>query len=237
MEKFAGKSIYQAVAIGKIAFSTKEKQQVRRKKIEDAAAEIARYEEAKAEAVSQLQGLYEKALKEVGEDNAAIFEVHQMMLEDDDFNDGIKNKIENQQVNAEYAVAVTGDATAEMFANMEDEYFKARAVDIKDISERVINILMGNTGLDSLSEPSIIVAEDLAPSETIQLDKDKLLAFVTELGSVNSHTAILARTMNLPALIGVKIDKAWNGKTGIVDGYKGIIIIDPDEATLEEYTA
>ncbi|MCC8096971.1 MAG: phosphoenolpyruvate--protein phosphotransferase [Eubacterium sp.] len=237
MEKFAGKSIYQAVAIGKIAFSSKEKQQVRRKKIEDSAAEITRYEEAKAEAVNKLQGLYEKALKEVGEDNAAIFEVHQMMLEDDDFNDGIKDKIENQQVNAEYAVAVTGDATAEMFANMEDEYFKARAVDIKDISERVINILMGNTGLDSLSEPSIIVAEDLAPSETIQLDKDKLLAFVTELGSANSHTAILARTMNLPALIGVKIDKAWNGKTGIVDGYKGIIIIDPDEATLEEYAA
>ncbi|MCD8238409.1 MAG: phosphoenolpyruvate--protein phosphotransferase [Clostridiales bacterium] len=237
MEKFFGKSIYQAVAIGKIAFSSKEKQQVRRTKVEDTAAEIERFENAKAEALSQLGALYEKALKEVGEDNAAIFEVHQMMLEDDDFNDGIKSKIETQQVNSEYAVALTGDTMAEMFENMEDEYFKARAADIKDISERLINVLTGNGGLDSLSEPSIIVAEDLAPSETIQLDKSKLLAFVTELGSSNSHTAILARTMNLPALIGVKIDREWNDKTGIVDGYKGLVIIDPDEETLEEYRA
>lgn len=237
MENFSGKAIYKGVAIGKIVFGSKEKQQVRRTKTEDTAAETARYEAAKEKALEQLQGLYEKALKEVGEDNAAIFEVHQMMLEDDDFNDGIKDKIENQQVNAEYAVAATGDAMAEMFANMEDEYFKARAADIKDISERVINILLGGGGLSRLTEPSIIVAEDLAPSETIQLDKDKLLAFVTELGSSNSHTAILARTMNLPALIGVKIDKAWNGKIGIVDGCKGIFIIDPDEETIEEYKA
>ncbi|MCD7854891.1 MAG: phosphoenolpyruvate--protein phosphotransferase [Clostridiales bacterium] len=235
MEKFGGKAIFKGVAIGKIVFGSKEKQQVRRTKITDTEAEKARYEAAKEEAVKQLQGLYEKALKEVGEDNAAIFEVHQMMLEDDDFNEGIIDKIENQQVNAEYAVAVTGDAMAEMFANMEDEYFKARSADIKDISERVISVLLGGGSLSRLSEPSIIVAEDLAPSETIQLDKDKLLAFVTELGSSNSHTAILARTMNLPALIGVKIDKAWNGKIGIVDGYKGIFIVDPDEETIETY--
>ncbi len=235
MENFSGKAIFKGVAIGKVVFGSKEKQQVRRTKITDTAAEIAKYEAAKEESIKQLQGLYEKALKEVGEDNAAIFEVHQMMLEDDDFNEGIIDKIENQQVNAEYAVAVTGDATAEMFANMEDEYFKARAADIKDISERLISVLLGSTSLSQLSEPSIIVAEDLAPSETIQLDKDKLLAFVTELGSANSHTAILARTMNLPALIDVKIDKSWNGKIGIVDGYKGIFIIDPDEETIKEY--
>ncbi len=235
MEKFGGKTIFKGAAIGKIAFGSKEKQQVRRTKITDVEAEKARYETAREEAVKQLQGLYEKALKEVGEDNAAIFEVHQMMLDDDDFNDSIIDKIENQQVNAEYAAAATGDAMAEMFANMEDEYFKARAADIKDISERVISVLLGSTSLSRLSEPSIIIAEDLAPSETIQLDKDKLLAFVTELGSSNSHTAILARTMNLPALIGVKIDKAWNGKIGIVDGYKGIFIIDPDEETVEAY--
>ncbi len=235
MEKFSGKAIFKGVAVGNIVFGSKEKQQVRRIKITDTAAEIERYEAAKAKAVEQLQGLYEKALKEVGEDNAAIFEVHQMMLEDDDFNDGIKDIIENQQVNAEYAVAATGDNQAEMFASMEDEYFKARAADVKDISERVISALLGGGGLDQLTEPSIIVAEDLAPSETIQLDKDKLLAFVTEFGSANSHTAILARTMNLPALIGVKIDKSWNGKTGIVDGYNGVIIVDPDEETIAEY--
>ncbi|MCD8091226.1 MAG: phosphoenolpyruvate--protein phosphotransferase [Clostridiales bacterium] len=235
MEKFSGKAIFKGVAVGKIVFGAKDKQQVRRTKIEDASAETQRFEEAKERALKELGSLYEKALKEVGEDNAAIFEVHSMLLEDEDFNDAIKDKIVNQQVNAEYAVAKTGDDYSEMFANMEDEYFRARATDIKDISERVISQLTGGTGLSALSEPSIIVAEDLAPSETIQLDKDKLLAFVTEFGSANSHTAILARTMNLPALIGVKIDKSWNGKTGIVDGYNGTVIIDPDNETIEEY--
>lgn len=234
MEIFSGKSIFDGVAIGKVAFSEKDKQQVRRYKPESIEAELVRLERAKALAAEQLQALYEKALKEVGEDNAAIFEVHQMMLEDDDFNDAIKDKIENQQVNAEYAAAKTGDDFSEMFENMEDEYFKARAADVKDISERLINCLTGG-GSAGLAEPSIIVAEDLAPSETIQLDKDKLLAFVTELGSSNSHTAILARTMNLPALIGIKIDKRWNGRLAIVDGYKGKFITDPDEETLARY--
>ncbi|MCD8089268.1 MAG: phosphoenolpyruvate--protein phosphotransferase [Clostridiales bacterium] len=235
MEKFSGKSIFKGIAIGKISFVSKDKQQVRRTKISDTAAEMKRYEDAKALAVEELNGLYEKAVKEVGEDSAEIFNVHAMMLEDDDFNDGVKDKIENQLVNAEYAVARTGDDFYEMFDNMEDEYFKARAADMKDIAERVISKLSGASGGINLTEPSIIVSEDLAPSETIQLDKEKLLAFVTELGSSNSHTAILARTMNLPALIGVKIDKEWNGKIAVVDGYSGSLVIEPDEETLAAY--
>lgn len=235
MESFSGKAIFRGIAIGKVLFNSKDKQQVRRSKIEDTQAEINRYEEAKGRALEELGALYEKALKEVGTDNAAIFEVHSMMLEDDDYNDAIKDKIENQKVNAEYAVAKTGDDFSEMFANMDDEYFKARAADIKDISERVISKLTGGSTSVKTNEPVIIVAEDLAPSETIQMDKDKLLAFVTELGSSNSHTAILARTMNLPALIGVKIQKEWDGCNAVVDGYKGIIIIEPDEETLLKY--
>lgn len=235
MEKFSGKSIFRGIAIGKILFNSKDKQQVRRTKIEDVHVELQRFENAKKKATEELSALYEKALKEVGEDNAAIFEVHSMMLDDDDFNDAIKDKIENQKVNAEYAIARTGDDFSEMFANMDDDYFKARAIDMKDISERVILKLMGSSSSIQLTEPSIIVAEDLAPSETIQLDKDKLLAFVTELGSSNSHTAILARTMNIPALIGVKIQKEWNEKLAVVDGYNGVLVIDPDEDTLDEY--
>lgn len=235
MEIFDGKAIFKGIAIGKILFSSKDKQQVRRDKIDDVEAELSRFEDAKKKASEELDELYRKALKEVGEDNAAIFEVHSMMLEDDDFNDSIRDKIENQMVNAEYAVAKTGDDLAEMFANMEDEYFKARSADMKDISERIISNLVGGGSSVQLKEPSIIVAEDLAPSETIQLDKDKLLAFVTELGSSNSHTAILARTMNLPALIGVKIDKSWNGKFAVVDGYNGKLIIEPDEESLEKF--
>lgn len=235
MENFSGKAIFRGIAIGKILFDSKDKQQVRRTKISDVEAEISRFKEAKVKAIQELDILYNKALKEVGEDNAAIFEVHSMMLEDDDFNDAIIDKIENQMVNAEYAVARTGDDFSEMFANMEDEYFRARAADMKDISERVISKLMGGSSSVKLNEPSIIVAEDLAPSETIQLDKDKLLAFVTELGSSNSHTAILARTMNLPAIIGVKIDKEWNGKLAVVDGYNGTLIVEPDEETLAKY--
>lgn len=185
--------------------------------------------------MEELQQLYQKALKEVGEVNAAIFEVHAMMLEDEDYNDSVKNIIFSQQVNAEYAVAVTGDNFAQMFAEMDDEYFKARAADVKDISERVVGILSNKRAGSSIGrEPVIVIAKDLAPSETVQMDKSRLLGFVTELGSSNSHTAILARTMNLPALIGVPVKEEWSGKLAIVDGYQGILYIDPDEETLEK---
>lgn len=236
MEKKSGKKIFSGVAIGKILFYSKTQNQVVRKKVEDTEAEVDRYETAKAAAMDQLAALYEKALKEVGEVNAQIFEVHQMMLEDDDYNDSVHNLITAQGVNAEYAVATTGDNFAEMFANMDDEYFKARSADIKDISERVLSILNGNNTDSNIGdEPVIIVAEDLAPSETVQMDKSKLLAFVTELGSANSHTAILARTMGIPAIVGVAIEESWNGKMAVVDGYTGTIVIEPDESTLEEY--
>ena len=219
MEKYTGKSIFKGIAIGKILFYQKGEQPVKRVKIEDTAEQIKRYEDARAKAAEQLQGLYEKALKEVGEANAAVFEVHQMMLEDDDYIDSVVNIIETQQVNAEFAVATTGDNFAKMFAEMEDDYFKARAADVKDISERMVNILSGNESGGAIGdEPVIVVAEDLAPSETVQMDKEKLLAFVTRLGSANSHTAILARTMNIP----------------VVDGYTGTFYIDPDEETLKK---
>ena len=235
MEKYTGKSIFKGIAIGKILFYQKGEQPVKRVKIEDTAEQIKRYEDARAKAAEQLQGLYEKALKEVGEANAAVFEVHQMMLEDDDYIDSVVNIIETQQVNAEFAVATTGDNFAKMFAEMEDDYFKARAADVKDISERMVNILSGNESGGALGdEPVIVVAEDLAPSETDQMDKEKLLAFVTRLGSANSHTAILARTMNIPALIEVDIKEEWNGKMAVVDGYTGTFYIDPDEETLKK---
>ena len=235
MEKYTGKSIFKGIAIGKILFYQKGEQPVKRVKIEDTAEQIKRYEDARAKAAEQLQGLYEKALKEVGEANAAVFEVHQMMLEDDDYIDSVVNIIETQQVNAEFAVATTGDNFAKMFAEMEDDYFKARAADVKDISERMVNILSGNESGGALGdEPVIVVAEDLAPSETVQMDKEKLLAFATRLGSANSHTAILARTMNIPALIEVDIKEEWNGKMAVVDGYTGTFYIDPDEETLKK---
>ena len=235
MEKYTGKSIFKGIAIGKILFYQKGEQPVKRVKIEDTAEQIKRYEDARAKAAEQLQGLYEKALKEVGEANAAVFEVHQMMLEDDDYIDSVVNIIETQQVNAEFAVATTGDNFAKMFAEMEDDYFKARAADVKDISERMVNILSGNESGGALGdEPVIVVAEDLAPSETVQMDKEKLFAFVTRLGSANSHTAILARTMNIPALIEVDIKEEWNGKMAVVDGYTGTFYIDPDEETLKK---
>ena len=235
MEKYTRKSIFKGIAIGKILFYQKGEQPVKRVKIEDTAEQIKRYEDARAKAAEQLQGLYEKALKEVGEANAAVFEVHQMMLEDDDYIDSVVNIIETQQVNAEFAVATTGDNFAKMFAEMEDDYFKARAADVKDISERMVNILSGNESGGALGdEPVIVVAEDLAPSETVQMDKEKLLAFVTRLGSANSHTAILARTMNIPALIEVDIKEEWNGKMAVVDGYTGTFYIDPDEETLKK---
>lgn len=235
MELYTGKSIFKGIAIGKILFYQKGEQPVKRVKIEDTAEQIKRYEDARAKAAEQLQGLYEKALKEVGEANAAVFEVHQMMLEDDDYIDSVVNIIETQQVNAEFAVATTGDNFAKMFAEMEDDYFKARAADVKDISERMVNILSGNESGGAIGdEPVIVVAEDLAPSETVQMDKEKLLAFVTRLGSANSHTAILARTMNIPALIEVDIKEEWNGKMAVVDGYTGTFYIDPDEDILKK---
>lgn len=236
MEDRIGKKIFNGIAIGKIRFYSKAENKVARVKVADPAAEIARYQAAREKAIEQLGDLYEKALVEVGEANAEIFNVHAMMLEDDDYNESVENIISTQGVNAEYAAATTGDNFAEMFANMEDEYFKARSADIRDITERVVTILCGgDNGSNIGDEPIIIVAEDLAPSETVQMDKSKLLAFVTRLGSANSHTAILARTMGIPALIGVEIDKSWDGKIGIVDGYEGKLIIDPSMPVLEEY--
>ena len=233
MEVYQGKSIFKGIAIGKLFFYSKGEQAVKREKIQDVGAEIARYEAAKEEAIAQLNALYEKAVKEVGEVNAAVFEVHAMMLDDDDYVDSVKNIIETQQVNAEFAVATTGDNFSSMFAEMEDDYFRARAVDVKDISERLVNVLSGrNDGSDIGEEPVIVVADDLAPSETVQMDKDKLLAFVTKYGSSNSHTAILARTMNIPALIGVEIQEDWNGKLAVVDGYEGCLYIEPEEEVL-----
>lgn len=235
MEIIQGKAIFGGIAIGPISFFAKEQKQVKRTKVEDTEAEIARYEAALATAIEQLGALYEKALKEVGESEAQIFEVHQMMLEDDDYNDSVKNIITSQGLNAEYAVATTGDNFSTMFAAMDDEYFQARAVDVKDISERIINVLMGIGEAKVSDAPSIIVAEDLAPSETVQMDKSKLLGFVTRLGSSNSHTAILARTMNIPALIQVDIKEEWNGKQAIIDGFSGKFIIEPEADVLEEY--
>lgn len=236
MEIQNGKKVFSGIAIAKVLFYSKQQNQVVRRHIEDTQAEITRYQDAKSTAIEQLQGLYEKALKEVGEMNAQIFEVHQMMLEDDDYNDSVCNMIRAQEINAEYAVATTGDNFAKMFAEMEDDYFRARSADIKDISERVLSILNGNQQSSNLGdEPVILVAEDLAPSETVQMDKSKLAAFVTRLGSANSHTAILARTMGIPALIGVTIREEWNGKLAVVDGVEGKIIVEPDEDVLAEY--
>lgn len=238
MGQYSGKAIFNGTAIGRILFYSKNQQQVKRYKVQDVEAEIARYEEAKEIAIDQLSVLYEKAVTEVGEANAMIFEVHAMMLEDDDYNESVYNIIRTDGVNAEFAVATTGDNFSVMFSEMDDEYFKARAADIKDISSRLVSALAGTDhGHDIGDEPVIIVAEDLAPSETVQMDKSKLLAFVTRLGSSNSHTAILARTMNIPALIGVEIQEDWHGKMAIVDGKQGKLIVDPDYSTLETYIA
>lgn len=236
MKVLEGKSVYGGIAIGKISIFAKGDRQVKRTSIEDAAAEIKRFDEAKEQAKEQLQGLYEKALQEVGEVNAMIFDVHQMMLDDLDYVESVTNIIETQKVNAEFAVATTGDNLSQVFASMDDAYMKERAADVKDISNRVIRILQGREadGLDS-DEPVILVAEDLAPSETVQLNKSKVLSFVTRLGSTNSHTAILARTMNIPALIGVDYSEEMNGKMAVVDGFEGKIFVEPDENTLREY--
>ena len=237
MQIYKGKSVFGGIAIGKISVYKKDEQLVKRVKIEDADAEMERYTAARNTAAAQLQKLYDKALKEVGEANAAIFEVHQMMLEDEDYNESVENIIHSQMVNAEYAVASTADNFAQMFEAMDDDYMRARAADVRDISERVITVLAGGAGggLDS-DEPVIIAADDLAPSETVQLDKDKVLSFVTAHGSENSHTAILARTMGIPALIGtgIDLDETVDGKLGIVDGTNGVVYVDPDAELLEE---
>lgn len=237
MEKFEGKAIFKGVAIGRIMFYGKKENIVKRFKIEDTAAEIQRYDNARKESIEQLKKLHDDAVKKVGEENAAIFEVHAMLLEDDDFNDSVHNMIENEEVNAEYATAVTGENFSKMFAEMEDEYFKARSADMKDISERVISVLSGKDTTAAFDQPVIIAADDLMPSETVQLDKEKVLAFVTKYGSANSHTAILARTMNIPALINIPVDPSWDGKMAIVDGHTGTFYLDPDEDTIHEMTA
>ena len=237
MQSFQGKSVYKGIVMGPVVVLKKNDYQVKRTKIEDAQKEADRVQDAVKRSQEQLQKLYDKALKEVGEASAAIFEVHQMMLEDEDYLEAIQNMIETEMVNAEYAVAVTGDNFSQMFASMDDDYMKARAADIKDISERLVRNLSGQEDTDlSNIDPSIIVADDLSPSETVQMDKDKILAFVTVHGSTNSHTAILARMMNIPALIGVplELDELASGTTAVVDGFTGQVTFEPDEETQEQ---
>lgn len=235
MKKFTGKGVYGAVAMGKISVFQKQDTLIQRTSVKDTEAEKARVEAAKAAAAEQLQAIYEKALKEVGETNAQIFEIHMMMLEDDDYNESIQNIIDTQKVNAEYAVSITADNFAEMFSAMDDAYMQARAADVRDISDRIIANLTGNVAVQENSgEKHIICADDLAPSETVSLDKDKVLAFVTAHGSSNSHTAILARNMNIPAVIGVGSDflkEVQDGTEAIVDGFTGEIFVEPDEET------
>lgn len=236
MYSLNGKTVFAGIAIGKIELFKKEQQSVRRYSIDNVDFEIKRVSVAKEETISQLKALYEKALIEVGESGAMIFEIHQMMLEDQDYLDSIDNIIKSQSVNAEYAVAVTADNFANMFAAMDDEYMQARAADVKDISERLITVLKGkNDDMSQSEEPVILAADDLSPSETVQMDKSKILAFITKYGSANSHTAILARTMGIPALIGIDYDEDINGKIAVVDGINGKLIINPDDDILQKY--
>ena len=239
MQSYQRKSVYKGIAMGPVVVLKKNDYQVKRTRIEDPEAEIKRVDEALEKSKEQLQKLYDKAVQEVGEASAAIFEVHQMMLEDDDYLEAIQNTIRTEQINAEYAVAATGDNFAEMFASMDDDYMKARSADIKDISERLVRNLSGQDDADLSSiEPSIIVADDLSPSETVQMDKDKILAFVTVHGSTNSHTAILARMMNIPALIGVdmNLEEIHTGMEAVVDGFQGTVIFEPDETVKAQTT-
>ena len=236
MITLSGKSVFGGVAIGKIAFYKRQEKQVRRYRVEDTEAEVARFEDAQETAIAQLGELYDKAMEDVGEANAAIFEVHQMMLMDLDYVDSIKNIITTQEVNAEYAVATTGDNFSQMFASMDDAYMQGRAADVKDVSDRLLGILSdaGESGVVA-DEPVIVAADDLVPSETVQLDKSKVLAFATMYGSANSHTAILARTMNIPAVIGLGegLAKEYDGHMAAIDGFTGTIYIDPDEETMK----
>ena len=237
MQYFQGKSVYKGIVMGPVAVLKKNDYQVKRARIEDPEAEVKRVEEAVEVSKKQLGRLYDKAVREVGEASAAIFEVHQMMLEDEDYLESMENMIRIELVNAEYAAAATGDNFAEMFAAMDDEYMKARSADVKDISERLVRNLSGEGDNDlSSMEPSVIVADDLSPSETVQMDKEKILAFVTVHGSTNSHTAILARMMNIPALIGVPMDLNGlkTGMTAVVDGFSGQVIFEPEEDVRKE---
>ncbi len=236
MKIFQGKSVFGGIAIGRISIYKKNENEVSLVKVDDPEEEIKRYESAKEKAILQLQKLYNKALVEVGEQNAAIFEVHQMMLEDDDYNDSVENIIRSQSANAEYAVSKTADNLADMFASMDDAYMRERAADVRDISNRILGILAGNeNGLENAKEPVILIAEDLAPSETVQMDKNMVLSFVTIKGSTNSHTAILARTMAIPSLVSTKmpLDDSFDGMIGIVDGNEGVIYVDPDKETFD----
>ena len=239
MITLSGKSVFGGVAIGKIAFYKRQEKQVRRYRVEDTEAEVARFEDAQETAIAQLGKLYDKAMEDVGEANAAIFEVHQMMLMDLDYVDSIKNIITTQEVNAEYAVSTTGDNFSQMFASMDDAYMQGRAADVKDVSDRLLGILSdaGESGVVA-DEPVIVAADDLVPSETVQLDKSKVLAFATMYGSANSHTAILARTMNIPAVIGLGegLAKEYDGHMAAIDGFTGTIYIDPDEETMKAMT-
>lgn len=237
MQYFQGKSVYKGIVMGPVAVLKKNDYQVKRARIEDPEAEVKRVKEAVEVSKKQLGRLYDKAVREVGEASAAIFEVHQMMLEDEDYLESMENMIRTELVNAEYAAAATGDNFAEMFAAMDDEYMKARSADVKDISERLVRNLSGEGDNDlSSMEPSVIVADDLSPSETVQMDKEKILAFVTVHGSTNSHTAILARMMNIPALIGVPMDLNGlkTGMTAVVDGFSGQVIFEPEEDVRKE---
>ena len=237
MQYFQGKSVYKGIVMGPVAVLKKNDYQVKRARIEDPEAEVKRVKEAVEVSKKQLGRLYDKAVRDVGEASAAIFEVHQMMLEDEDYLESMENMIRTELVNAEYAAAATGDNFAEMFAAMDDEYMKARSADVKDISERLVRNLSGEGDNDlSSMEPSVIVADDLSPSETVQMDKEKILAFVTVHGSTNSHTAILARMMNIPALIGVPMDLNGlkTGMTAVVDGFSGQVIFEPEEDVQKE---
>lgn len=237
MREYTGKGVYGAIAVGKISIFKKQDTVIQRTSVADTEAEKARVEAAKTAASEQLQAIYEKALKEVGETNAQIFEIHMMLLEDEDYNESIQNIIDTQKVNAEYAVSVTADNFAEMFSAMDDAYMQARAADVRDISDRIIANLMGTAAAQNTSSEKVIIcADDLAPSETVSLDKDKVLAFVTAHGSSNSHTAILARNMNIPAVIGVGSDflkEVQDGTEAIVDGFTGEIFVEPDETTCQ----
>ena len=239
MKSYQGKGVYGAIAIGKISLLNKPEAAVKRVRVDDTDGEKSRFEQAKASTLSQLQEIYDKALKEVGEANAAIFEIHQMMLDDEDYNESINNIIETQSVNAEYAVAVTADNFAEMFSSMNDAYMKARAADVRDISNRIISNLTGETSKGNFSDEKVIIcASDMAPSETVSLDKDRVLAFVTAHGSSNSHTAILARNMNIPAVIGAGdnfLNDIQDGCKAIVDGFTGEIFVEPDDGTCKKY--
>ena len=237
MITISGKSVFGGVSIGKLMFYKRSEKTIKRTHVDDVDAEWKRFQDAKDTAVSQLKGLYDKAIEDVGEANAMIFEIHQMMLEDLDYLESIENIIRTQEVNAEFAVATTADNFAQMFAAMDDAYMQGRAADVKDVSERVLDILCGvDAGMKEMTEPCIIAADDLAPSETVQLDKDKVLGFATMYGSSNSHTAILARTMNIPAIIGMgeALLPEYDDKMAAIDGFTGTLYIEPDEETMKE---